>query len=90
MTKGIDMTPTQHKAAAETLLADLTSTTRNQFTDQRILAMTTHAVLAQTAGTGSHYTSADALLAEAELPGRAPSVTQFRIAHTHALLADRA
>ena len=83
------MTPAQHKTKAQDLLTafETPSPDRVVYTDQNWLEIVTRAHLGRTAGTGAHYTAADALLAETDAQRVHPD-QHFLRALTHALLAD--
>lgn len=86
------MTPAQHTSKAEALLAAYeTPPGRLVYTDHDWLKIQAHAELGRTAGTGSHYTAADTLLAEVTDPGvttgRAHQTSHLTRALIHARLA---
>ena len=82
------MTPAQHKSAAESLLTTAEAKPSTA-TNVDLLIAETHARLSKAAGTGTHYTTADTALANAEATGRAkPLDREVRLAYVHALLAD--
>lgn len=97
------MTPAQHKTEAEnrtsTLEAGATGHphTLGIGSPADLVALEAHAHLAQTLGTGTHYTQADSLLAQydqlrGDTGSRGTGLTGARLAHAaraHALLADR-
>ena len=89
------MTPAQHKTAAETAITTLaTPTTADTPDDADQLVLEAHGHLAQSLGTGDHYTDADAAIttyAAARSAGRSSvELTRTaRLAVAHAVLADR-
>lgn len=86
------MTPAQHKTQAETMLtAYEAGDPGRQYAIDRASLIRVHAELARTAGTGTHYTAAEAALTKAEDTTTVPVVAErlVRAAHVHALLADQ-
>ena len=88
------MTPTEHKAQAEALLTTATDTTGRYVdpNDSDFDVIAAHTALASAAGTGSHYTAAEAALAvcaTARSTGNQMTyLINARVALAHARLAD--
>ncbi|GGM58562.1 hypothetical protein [Microbacterium saperdae] len=83
------MTPTQHGTAVTTFLTREADTSLTAPLDDEHLAAEIHATLSVAAGTGTAYTTADALLAEAEAKPAGLRRRLLRLARLHALRADR-
>lgn len=85
-------TPADHQTSAEDLLETATApATARYATDADWLIIDAHAHLAQAAGTGSHYTDAEAAL-DAAAVASLPTLSKLRAARTalaHAVLAER-
>lgn len=82
-------TPTQHKASAEAFFTRLANPGLIPAGDAEHAIAIAHATLAGKAGTGTHYTAADALLASIQPRWDWKSQEQAaQQATIHALLAD--
>lgn len=79
------MTPQQHKVKAEAFLTRVTDSPWSaRVTDLNMAEV--HSLLAAAAGSGTHYDTAEELLAGAEASYTAAAVDRAKL---HALLADR-
>ncbi|MGN7859503.1 hypothetical protein ACTJI8_02870 [Microbacterium sp. 22303] len=83
-------TPTQHGAAVDAFVTRQAAPGLTPPLDTEYLAAQVHAHLAGALGTGTAYTTADALIAAAEaLPAGADKTTPLRLALIHAIRAAR-